>query len=233
MVQLVQGETALDAWRAGAASILAANGGQVFHLVSTIERPHLCEPSWLTRYDVRRVLPAKDSTRSVIEVIAPRVLLRGEPRADRYLAAWRLYDQLRARGVRISQWREAYFERLTRVSVDCNPLERLIGAMNGWQAVPANGFYIAISPPERDPVRKLGSPCLQYLQFHPVGNRVDLTAVYRNHDFLIKAFGNLLGLGRLLSFVAQETGRQSGRLTCLSVHAYTTQKSKLRELIGI
>lgn len=69
----------------------------------------------------------------------------------------------------------------------------------------------------------LGFPCLSHVTFKRVasdaGHAVNMTAVYRSHHYCARALGNLLGLGQLLSFVAQESGLAPGTLTCLSSHA--------------
>jgi hypothetical protein len=46
-----------------------------------------------------------------------------------------------------------------------------------------------------------------------------LTAIYRNHFYIEKLLGNLVGLGRLMAFVAREGGLNVGALTVVSTHA--------------
>jgi hypothetical protein len=46
-----------------------------------------------------------------------------------------------------------------------------------------------------------------------------LTAQYRNHYYVEKLLGNLIGLGRLMAFVGAETGTKVGALTVISTHA--------------
>ena len=46
-----------------------------------------------------------------------------------------------------------------------------------------------------------------------------LTAMYRNHTYITRCLGNLIGLGRLQAFVAKEAGLKVGSLTCISTHA--------------
>ncbi len=74
-----------------------------------------------------------------------------------------------------------------------------------------------------DGLRWMGFPCLSHLSFKRVAHDseyvVNLTAVYRSHHYCARALGNLLGLGQLLWFVAQESGLSVGTLTCLSSHA--------------
>jgi hypothetical protein len=43
--------------------------------------------------------------------------------------------------------------------------------------------------------------------------------MYRNHYYVEKLLGNLIGLGQLMSFVASEAGLAVGSLTVLSSHA--------------
>jgi hypothetical protein len=49
--------------------------------------------------------------------------------------------------------------------------------------------------------------------------RLALTALYRNHFYIEKLLGNLIGLGRLMAFVAKESGVAAGPLTVISTHA--------------
>lgn len=65
---------------------------------------------------------------------------------------------------------------------------------------------------------KYGFPCLSFLSFKLEENKLNLTAVYRNHYFVERAYGNYLGLARLLRFVSQETDCEVGNLCVLSTH---------------
>jgi hypothetical protein len=64
------------------------------------------------------------------------------------------------------------------------------------------------------------APCLSHLSFkrHP-DLRLSLTAMYRNHSYVTRCLGNLIGLGRLQAFVAEQAGLKVGSLTCISTHA--------------
>ena len=50
-----------------------------------------------------------------------------------------------------------------------------------------------------------------------------MTAMYRNHLYIEKLLGNLIGLGRLMEFVAHEAGLKVGALTVISTHAEIDQ----------
>jgi hypothetical protein len=63
---------------------------------------------------------------------------------------------------------------------------------------------------------------LSFLSFKLIAGsekRLALTAMYRNHFYIEKLLGNLLGLGRLMAFVAKEAGVGLGPLTVISTHA--------------
>jgi thymidylate synthase len=65
-----------------------------------------------------------------------------------------------------------------------------------------------------------GGQCLSYLSFKlDKKHRLLLSAVYRNHYYTEKLLGNLVGLGRLMRFVADEAGVPVGQLSVLSTHA--------------
>jgi hypothetical protein len=57
---------------------------------------------------------------------------------------------------------------------------------------------------------------------------VSLTAIYRNHYYIEKLLGNLIGLGQLLQYVATETQLSIGALTVLSTHALIDQPDARR-----
>src|SRR5262249_35885323 len=64
------------------------------------------------------------------------------------------------------------------------------------------------------------APCLSHLSFkrHP-DLRLSLTAMYRNHSYVTRCLGNLIGLGRLQAFVAEQAGLKGRSLTCVSTPA--------------
>ena len=93
-----------------------------------------------------------------------------------------------------------------------------------------NAYEIGIATPADEAIavpilvggkdrRVIGFPCLSHLSFSLNKGVVHLSAVYRSHDFISRAYGNYLGLGRVLRFVAQQSGFPAGELTCLSASA--------------
>jgi hypothetical protein len=63
-----------------------------------------------------------------------------------------------------------------------------------------------------------------------------LTAQYRNHYYTEKLLGNLIGLGRLMRFVAREAKVKVGALTVISTHAEVdnpaASRSDIKRLIA-
>ncbi len=61
-----------------------------------------------------------------------------------------------------------------------------------------------------------------------VTRTLTLTAMYRNHFYIEKLLGNLIGLGRLMAFVAREANLNVGALTVVSTHAQIDQPGHVR-----
>lgn len=140
----------------------------------------------------------------------------------------------RKRVKRFSGWVNTYFERLVgswydrglaKQEIRPAGLRAMIEKMNSWPGSSEAAFYLHTSR-DSDQFRRIGSPCLQYVQFRCVRpDRLELVALYRAHDYFEKALGNLIGLQRLGEFVARMTGRNLGSLAIISLHPFT-QSSK-------
>lgn len=65
----------------------------------------------------------------------------------------------------------------------------------------------------------MGFPCLSHISLVLDKGRLSMTALYRNQHFIRKAYGNYLGLSRLLRFICQEAGCETGELVCIASHA--------------
>ena len=123
------------------------------------------------------------------------------------------------------RWSGYYFERMTNMPLvgggTLDQLSREIARMQ--QNSSLNKHEISLFDPERDVNDSpYGGQCLSFLSFHvkPGSPRtLLLTAQYRNHYYIEKLLGNLIGLGRLMAFVAHEAKMQIGSLTVVSTHA--------------
>lgn len=115
---------------------------------------------------------------------------------------------------------------------DFKPLENLIDKMrkNHGSNSPMGSIYelgihqgpydIPLYDSAKDRNRWRGGPCLSHLSFKLIEGHVQLTALYRYHDYRYKVPGNLLGLARLQTCVAHEVGAGIGKLVVHSSRAF-------------
>lgn len=83
-----------------------------------------------------------------------------------------------------------------------------------------NRYEIIISDPVRDMRKATNRQCLSMIELKPERDGpLHMLVVYRNHYYVQKTLGNLLGLGRLLGFIARESGFEVGTLTVNSTAA--------------
>lgn len=82
-----------------------------------------------------------------------------------------------------------------------------------------------------DPFRAQGGPCMAHLSLTSVNGQLSMVALYRGHAYETRAYGNFVGLARLLAFLAGETGRRPGELLVVTGHAWADD-SRRRELLA-
>lgn len=136
----------------------------------------------------------------------------------------------KVRQKRKKEWSGYYFERMTAwPSIKGKPVNQLwslVERIRNEGNKSLNNFELALFDPARDIDNSpYGGQCLSFLSFKLLRaekgdpKRLTLTAIYRNHYYIEKLLGNLIGLGRLMDFVAGEGGVGVGPLTVLSTHA--------------
>lgn len=153
-----------------------------------------------------------------------------------YKDYWRFFKYTRNR--EHSGW-GTYFERMIRYTggkSEVDQLGSIIRAINNRSRNSKAAYTIIIPKPGSENTKPLGSPCLNYLAIRSEysGSRriINLLAVYRNHDFLERAYGNYLGLCKLLEYIVNETGSSIGKVTCVSSHAFVeNNKTDLKNFI--
>ncbi|SRR6266540_4400054 len=120
-----------------------------------------------------------------------------------------------------------YFERISRHEKreggTYNPLQELIEKMRRQKDAKvkySSAYELAVYDPLRDGRAFYGGQCLSFLSFKLHSEHgLMLTAMYRNHTYVTRCLGNLIGLGRLQAFVAKEGRVKMGPLTVISTHA--------------
>lgn len=132
---------------------------------------------------------------------------------------------------RNDRWSGYYFERMTayptRSGKPLNQLWGMVERIRDERIESLNKFEMSLFDPERDIDNSpYGGQCLSFLSFKLLPGaekRLALTALYRNHYYIEKLLGNLIGLGWLMAFVAAESRVGVGPLTVLSTHAKIDQ----------
>lgn len=229
------GADASEAWLNGLNHLLAQPKGALPFAVTEIDDPTIEHTEWFLRYNPGSIIEDAPNYRTIARMLVPSGMLDAStPRAARYHQELNRLQRLRRRGMRFSNWSSTYFERLTNFpGTNENQLEKIIQKLRSWPSRPKAALYAHIESPSTTKLRTRGGPCLQYIQvgFGSDGG-LDLTALYRSHDYVEKAFGNFVGLTRCLRFICQEAGKPIGKVRCVSINPHIPNKSKARLLIA-
>jgi hypothetical protein len=111
---------------------------------------------------------------------------------------------------------------------DFNQLWDIVERIRDPNVRALNKFEISIFDPTRDVDKSpYGGQCLSFASLKVIGKgaqrQIGMTAFYRNHFYIEKLLGNLIGLGRLMNFIGKESGIAVGPLTVVSTHAQIDQ----------
>lgn len=240
-----------SAWREAVRVVLAA-GNEAHNVIIDIADPLASSsPSDPVVARVNGFLESKG--RKPLETVAntlfPAALYR------RY-GAPAFYDRFMTRVLPAAgkgeRWSGYYFERMINLHATdgavVNQLAEITDRLADPNVSSLNKFELSIFDPTRDVSRvSYGGQCLSHASFKlrksPHGKKLDLTVMYRNHFYVEKLLGNLIGLGRLMAFVAEEGGVSVGSLTVISTHAcidlpksttpaVTTKLAEVRSLLA-
>ena len=93
----------------------------------------------------------------------------------------------------------------------------------------AKSATIGILMPEQDTKGKV--PCMCLLDFKIRSGKLNMTAIFRSHDYGRKALPNLIALGELMKKVSDEIKVPVGELIChsISAHIYENEYNLLKE----
>jgi hypothetical protein len=210
--------------------LLIRSHWELRNLVVQIKNPGLIDADFNKRVDefakIQNLLPSKH----VAYTIFPHGLYRHGKNADAVFKKYNrengLYDRLHHRS---RDW-GTYFRRMTNYETRNGPVNQvgnIINAIKNRDKISKAAYTIIIQNPGGETIRPLGGPCLNYMAIQaepgePIG--LGLLAVYRNHDFLERAYGNYWGLCNLLAFIVREIGGTICPLTCISSHAFIANK---------
>jgi hypothetical protein len=211
------------AWVAAASAIIEA--GEGYNVVVDVVDPVTHDDKdnqVITFVDKFLKLHHENPIITVSNTIFPQSLYDAHGSPDFYAIEHRDYDKL----TETKRWGR-YFERMTRHrradGKTYNPLQDMIDKMRKQEDTGVRykaAYELAVYDPLLDGRTLYGGQCLSFLSFklHPK-NGLLLTAMYRNHTYVTRCLGNLIGLGRLQAFVAKEAEVNMGSLTIVSTHA--------------
>lgn len=210
-------------WVAAASAIIET--GEGYNVVIDVADPVTHDDKdneVITLVDKFLKLHDKNPIVTVSNTIFPQSLYVKYGSPDFYAIEHRDYDNL----TETKRWGR-YFERMTRHrkadGKTYNPLQDMIDKMRRQEDAGVRykaAYELAVYDPLLDGRTLYGGQCLSFLSFklHPEHGLL-LTAMYRNHTYITRCLGNLIGLGRLQSFVAKEARVKMGSLTVISTHA--------------
>ncbi len=237
--QVIVASSFQTAW-INAARLLADNGWEIRNLVVQITNPRQFDREFHERFCEFAASVPVLAPKDVAYTVFPHELYRKRRTSQRLYAAYNrsggLYDRTLSRVP--NSW-GTYFRRMTCYETPervVNQLDQTIRAIRDDDRVFKGAFCIVIQVPGGETKRRRGGPCLNYIAVQRAGGsraELGLLAVYRSHDFLVRAYGNYWGLCNLLCFLARETRSQPGPLTCVSSVAYVPgKKRKLSAFLG-
>lgn len=222
----------LTAWRAAVAAVDAARGHEAYNVVFAVADP-------LARADlgdaavatVDRFLQRQGV--KLIETVANTIFPLGLYRrhgAPKFFDRFRdnVLDRVAAR----SNWSGYYFERMMQLprpgQEPLNQIWDIVERLRDPAVKALNKFELSVFDPLRDVSKSpYGGQCLSFVSLKVMhgdnGRELGMTALYRNHYYIEKLLGNIIGLGRLLDFIASEGGIARGPLTVVSTHATIDQ----------
>jgi thymidylate synthase len=212
------------AWVAAASAIIKS-GDEGYNVVIDVEDPWTHDANdnaVITLVD--KFLKAHDENPiiTVANTIFPQSLYEAHGSPAFYDVYHRDFDKLSD----TKRWGR-YFERMTRHQKadgkPYNPLRDLIDKMKRQEEAAkrySSAYELAVYDPLQDGRFLYGGQCLSFLSFKlDEDHGLMLTAMYRNHTYVTRCLGNLIGLGRLQAFVAKEADVKLGSLTVISTHA--------------
>jgi hypothetical protein len=233
MIHPISTRTATEAWLHALNLLATVEGRCAYNVILDIEDPITLTPTHkqiVRLVDELLVSHDKHPIATVAGTIFPASLYR-QRGAKGVLEDFpkKIYPKLK------TSWGTYAGRMLTRLDhkgQETNPLEIIIKKLRQQtsHSGPKRAIYevslvdvfadLPIYDPGLDARRAMNQPCLAHLSFKLREDRgLMLTALYRNHYYVERALGNLIGLSQLLYFVARESGLEPRGLVCHSTFA--------------
>jgi thymidylate synthase len=233
---LINEKSFQNAWKKATKSLITQK--EIYNLVVHIKKPLQIEESFHTKMIDFARLNSLLSPKDVAYTIFPINLYKGKGEKDRLFTQYNkekgFFDKLQSRPRK--NW-GTYFRRMTNYETKKGPINQLnsiIESINRNEKTFKAAYTMNIKYPSVETKKLIGTPCLNYIaiQIAQKANKIGVLCIYRNHDFLERAYGNYWGLCKLINFLALETNKIPGPLTCISSHAYIDKlTTALKQLV--
>jgi hypothetical protein len=218
------------AWIGAIRLLLDVKSHDIFHLVVQIERPSEEIPAVRRRIDALLRACSLPRVSSVANTIFPFAVARAS--SDSLDLAQRYRDKYWPQIRTFAKNRGGtYFLRMvdlpTGGSAGADQLNLVISKLRKSGRIMKTRYEVDLSDTlaiqihslHKDQQKSMGFPCLSFCAFQRDQAVVHLVAHYRNHFLTERSYGNWLGLGQLLEYVASQAGLSPGFLTIVAGHA--------------
>jgi thymidylate synthase len=243
MAPHITADTLSKAWVESARVLLESADHHAMHMIVHITDPTGEDPEIRRAVDDLMVVYKYQSVETIANTIFPRAIAATSRDylhlAQRYEA---MYETLRKR------WRRnvygTYFGRIVAYPTPSGNVDQLASLIEHLKieskthnpktarfettfvvpdgdGLPDDEFSesLGVFAPGPDRNRAMAFPCLSHCSFQlDRDRRVHALAHYRSQYLLQRAYGNYLGLGRLLDYVATSAGLITGELTVVAGH---------------
>lgn len=227
MSKFFRSETCAHGWADAMEHLIQCSGGKDFNLVIAIQQPCVEIPEATRVIDELANNLELKSTMENANAIWPSFFARPTRKTTQVFSDIEKYA-VPAIKVACKNRHDSYIERLVawRSAESGAPVPQLQNVLTrlrsevGNTAPKSSSYEISVYSPGLD-AGYMSFPCLSHLSFkydHRHG-LLHLTALYRNHAYLSHAYGNFIGLGRLMQFACRETETDPGELVSISTHA--------------
>lgn len=128
------------------------------------------------------------------------------------------------------KWGYSYGERMFNFK-GINQIQWVIDRLN--KNPTTKSATIGILMPEKD-TKAEHIPCMNLLDFKKRDGKLNLTVVFRSHDYGKKALPNFIAMGELLKHVSDATNSEVGKLIChsISAHIYESEFETINHIIN-
>lgn len=236
MSHLIYADTISEAWLSAVEFLLAQPNHRAVHLMLSVASAP--EEIQGVRRCVDALLPSAGPSTElerVADTIFPDDLYDAneEDALDKLMERWKLSREFEAQTVPNGNYFDWMVDYPSPRGGRFNQIEHVLARLRSSHAtgdrnsneceigVSEAGNELRIQTPGTHR-RIMGFPCLSHISVTLCHGRVNLAATYRSQDFVHKAYGNLLGLGRLMQFLASESKFEPGELLCIATGAILT-----------